>query len=67
MGTAIFWVPGIEAVVLLLICYILLRRYADLKRTDAITVSLVVLGWFMAFSMIFAIPIDIYTVSVPAR
>lgn len=63
MGSAIFWVPAIEAVLLLVVCYVLLRRFADLKRTDYFTLTLVVLGWFMAFSMIFAIPMDIYTVS----
>ena len=61
--TSIIWVPAIEAVILIGVCIFLVRKYADLKRTDGFTLSLVTVGWFLAFSMIFAIPVDIYTVS----
>lgn len=63
MIKAIYWVPVLEAVLLLGLCIYLVRIYGDMKRTGWFTLILVVLGWYMAFSMIFAIPLDIYIVS----
>ena len=63
MIKAIYWVPLLEAVLLLGLCIYLVRIYGDMKRTGWFTLLLVVLGWYMAFSMIFAIPLDIYIVS----
>ena len=67
MAGAIYWVPAIEAALLLLLCVFLVRKYADMQRTNSFTLFLVVLGWFMAFSMIFAIPMDLYIVSAWCR
>jgi hypothetical protein len=64
MLSAIYWLPVIEAALLLLLCVLLVRKYADMQRTDYFTIFLVIIGWFMAFSMIFAIPMDLYIVSV---
>ena len=59
----IYWVPAVEAVCLMGVCIYLLRKYADMDRTNGFVITIVVLGWYMAFSMIFAIPLDIYIVS----
>jgi hypothetical protein len=59
----IYWVPAVEAVCLMGVCIYLLRKYADMPRTNGFVITIVVLGWYMAFSMIFAIPLDIYIVS----
>jgi hypothetical protein len=66
MVSAIYWVPSVEAVILLVLCIYLVRKFADMQRTNAFTILLVILGWYMAFSMIFAIPMDIYIVSSSA-
>jgi len=63
MVQAIYWVPAVEAVILLGLCIYLVRIFADMQRTNGFTIFLVILGWYMAFSMIFAIPMDIYIVS----
>lgn len=60
----IYWVPAVEAVCLMGLCIYLLRKYADMPRTNGFVITIVVLGWYMAFSMIFAIPLDIYIVSL---
>ena len=63
MIKAIYWVPAVEAISLLFLCIYLVRIFADMQRTSWFVLILVVLNWYMAFSMIFAIPLDIYIVS----
>jgi len=58
-----YWVPAIEATVLLFVCLYMVCKFADRTRTSCFVMSITVLGWYMAFSMIFAIPLDIYIVS----
>ena len=57
------WVPIVEAVLVALGSYVLIRKYADLKRTNKFSVGMTSLSWYLAFSMIFFIPLDIYVVS----
>ena len=59
------WVPSTEAVIVLAVTFLLIRKYADLKRTNTFSVAMTSLSWFLAFSMIFFIPLDIYIVSYP--
>ena len=57
------WVPIVEAVLVALGTYVLIRKYADLKRTNKFSVGMTSLSWYLAFSMIFFIPLDIFVVS----
>lgn len=58
------WIPTTEAIVVLVITCLLMRKYADLKRTSNFSVAMTSLSWFLAFSMIFFIPLDIYIVRI---
>ena len=53
-------IPIAEGIVILTAVIYLLCKYADRKRTPAFVYFVVGLGWFMGFSMLFIIPIDIY-------
>jgi len=57
------WVPCLEAVLVLTATCLLLRKYADFKRTNKFSIAVTGLSWFLAFSMILFIPLDIYIVS----
>ena len=59
------WIPVTEAVIVLLMTCCLIYKYADLKRTNILTLITCTMSWFLAFSMIFFIPLDIYIVSHP--
>lgn len=63
MIKTIYWLPAVEAMLLLLLCIYLVRKFADMQRTSWFVLILVVINWYMAFSMIFAVPLDIYIVS----
>ena len=64
--TALIWVPIAETVIVLIVTCCLIYKYADIKRTNNISLAMTTLSWFLAFSMIFFIPLDIYTVSPPS-
>lgn len=57
------WVPIVESVLVLFVTCALIYKYADLKRTNRFSLAITTLSWFLAFSMIFFIPLDIYYVS----
>lgn len=64
MAQSKIWVPIAEAVIVLFVTCCLIYKYADLKRTNMISLAMTTLSWFLAFSMIFFIPLDIYVVSL---
>ena len=53
-------IPLIECIILFLMCLYLLRGYADKKRTSLCIKMLTVLGWFLSFSLVVFIPVDIF-------
>ena len=57
------WIPIAECVGVLAVTCLLVRKYADVKRTNTFSLVITALSWFLAFSMIFFIPLDIYAVS----
>ena len=57
------WIPTLEAVVVLVGTCLLVRKYADFKRTNRFSLAITTLCWFLSFSMIFFIPLDVYIVS----
>ena len=57
------WIPSVEAVLVLFVTCFLIRKYADLKRTNNFSVAMTSISWFLAFSIIFFIPLDIYLTS----
>ena len=57
------WIPLLEAGIVMIVTCFLIREYADLKRTNMFSLAITALSWFLAFSMIFFIPLDIYEVS----
>ena len=59
------WIPGVEGAVLAVIAFILILRFADTKRTPIFCLLSAYISWFLAFSIIFLIPLDIYLVSKP--
>jgi len=56
------WIPALEGIVILLITMYLANRYADKERTPLYSKVLTIIGWWLAFSMICFIPLDIYVV-----
>ena len=52
--------PSIETTLVFAITVYLVRKYADLNRTPYVVMLMTVIGWFMGFSMIVFIPLDIY-------
>ena len=59
------WIPGVEGAVLAVIAFILILRFADTQRTPVFCLLTAYISWFLAFSIIFLIPLDIYLVSTP--
>ena len=59
-----FWIPLAECAGVLAVTCLLLRKYADLERTNWFSLIITGLSWFLAFSIIFFIPLDIYAVSL---
>ena len=56
------WViPSIESILITIVTLLLLRHFADRKRTPWICQAMTFVGWLLGFSMIFLIPLDIYT------
>ena len=58
------WIPIAECLAVLAVTLLLLRKYADLERTNWFSLTITGLSWFLAFSMICFIPLDIYAVSL---
>lgn len=52
--------PSVEMLLVLIISGLLIRRYVDRKRTSCWVTLLAYVGWFLGFSMIIFIPLDIY-------
>ena len=59
------WIPVTETITILAVTIALVYKYADLKRTDYTTLGITGVSWYLSFSIIFFIPLDIYTVSRP--
>ena len=57
------WIPMVEIAAVLAVTCILLRKYADLERTNWFSLIITGISWFLAFSIICFIPLDIYSVS----
>lgn len=57
------WIPLVEALSVLSLTCFLVYKYADTKRTNWFSLVITAISWFLAFSMIFFIPLDIYSVS----
>ena len=58
------WIPIAEGVAVFAVTCLLVRKYADLERTNWFSLIITTMSWFLAFSMICFIPLDIYAVSV---
>ena len=58
------WIPIAECLAVLAVTFLLIRKYADLERTNWFSLTITGLSWFLAFSMICFIPLDIYAVSL---
>lgn len=61
------WIPLVEALSVLSLTCFLVYKYADTKRTNWFSLVITAVSWFLAFSMIFFIPLDIYSVSYAAN
>ena len=57
------WIPLVEIGAVLAVTCLLLRKYADLERTNWFSLIITGISWFLAFSIICFIPLDIYSVS----
>ena len=57
------WIPMVEIAAVLAVTCLLLRKYADLERTNWFSLIITGISWFLAFSIICFIPLDIYSVS----
>lgn len=57
------WIPLVEALSVLSLTCFLVYKYADTKRTNWFSLVITAVSWFLAFSMIFFIPLDIYSTS----
>ena len=56
------WVtPSVEAILITVVTLLLLRNFADRKCTPFICQAMTFLGWLLGFSMVFLIPLYIYT------
>jgi hypothetical protein len=47
--------------IIAVVTLILLRHFADRQRTPVICLVMTYVGWILGFSMVFLIPLDIYT------
>ena len=57
------WMPTVEAVIIFIVILFLVAEYADRARTPTLVVIFTIFSWFMSFSMIMFIPLDIWLVS----
>ena len=57
------WMPTVEAVAIFIIILFLVAEYADRARTPFAVIVFTIISWFMSFSMIMFIPLDIWLVS----
>lgn len=55
----VLW-ASIQLAIILVVCIYLLRGYTDRKQTSIFIQIVVVIGWFLSFSIIVFIPLDIY-------
>lgn len=53
--------PVVESVMVLIAAVYLVRRYADKARTPTWCMILAYVGWFLGFSMVVFVPLDIFT------
>ncbi len=54
-------IPLTEAILITIVTIVILRYMADRTRTPFICQIFTFIGWFIGFSMVFLIPLDIYT------
>ena len=64
IGQSPWLIPSIEAILIMIVTFLLLRFFADRKRTPIICQIMTFFGWLLGFSMVFLIPLDIYTTIV---
>ena len=57
------WMPTVEAVTIFIVILFLVAEYADRARTPGAVILFTIISWFMSFSMIMFIPLDIWLVS----
>ena len=57
------YIPSFEALIIFFIILYLVREYADRARTPTSVVIFTIISWFMSFSMVMFVPLDIYLVS----
>lgn len=55
-----FFIPAVESIILLILCIWLLLGYRDKKRTPCSMQMATLFGWFLSFSLIVFIPLDVY-------
>ena len=53
-------IPLIECIILFLMCLYLLRGYADKKRTSLCIKMLTLIMWFLSFSLVVFVPVDVF-------
>jgi hypothetical protein len=59
-GSEVILIPIIELLALFIFCLYLLWGYADKKRSNYFVQFVTFIGWFLSFSLIVFIPLDIY-------
>ena len=57
---SIYYLPAFQTLLLVIISLYLLRGYADRQTTSYFIQFTVLIGWFLSFSVIVFIPLDIY-------
>jgi len=59
-GAEVILIPIVELIALFIFCLYLLWGYADKKRSNHFIQIVTFIGWFLSFSLIVFIPLDIY-------
>lgn len=58
---------AVEVVVVFFLALFLLHRYGDFRKQYRMVLFATLLAWFLCFLIVFIIPLDVSTVSPPAR
>lgn len=53
--------PSVEGILITIVTLLLLRHFADRKKSPFICQAMTFLGWWLGFSMVLLIPLDIFT------
>lgn len=62
MADQVLLVASIEGALIFIFCACMIYNYAAIKRTPFYVFIVSICSWFLAFMVIFLIPMDIFTV-----